>query len=77
MQERKEHVRWGWEKKEKPFLLVCESSQSVGLWGFWIQAGREARRWAGAVRGRRVRREPHRAAGSFSQGIEQDWPCRV
>lgn len=62
----------GREKEEKPLLLVCDSSQNMDLSAFWIKVGR----WAGDVRGCRVRRESHRAAGSFSQGNEQDWPCR-
>lgn len=76
MRERKQHVSLGRAEKEKPFLLVCDSSQSMELSAFWTEVGREARRWAGAVRGCRVRRESHRAAGSFSRGNEQDWPCR-
>lgn len=76
MRERKQHVRSGREKEEKPFLLVCDSSQSMDLSEFWIKVRREVRRWAGAVGGCRVRRESHRAAGSFSRGNEQDWPCR-
>lgn len=51
MRERKEHVRLGKGKKEKPFLLVCGSSQSMDLLAFWIRVEREAQRWAGAVGG--------------------------
>lgn len=28
---------WGREKKEEPFLLVCDSSQSVDLLAFWSE----------------------------------------
>lgn len=71
MRERKQHVKAG-KRRRNHCCFVCDSSQSMDLSAFWIKVGR----WAGDVRGCRVRRESHRAAGSFSQGNEQDWPCR-
>lgn len=65
------------QEREGETIAACLRLQPEhGSVGILHQGGARGEDGLGAVRGCRVRRESHRTAGSFSQGIEQDWPCR-